>query len=75
MVFRLRDQLHVFGSPRRNNKAEPFIRILHENNFELYRFRKMGRSFEDCEKMFSWETECSMGRHGFMNDKITRKTS
>lgn len=39
-----------FGSHQANGMAKHFIRFLGDNGFELSRFKKMLRRFEECEK-------------------------
>lgn len=54
--------------------VDRLIRMFHDKEFELSTFREMVRSFEDCEKMLSRETETRVEKNRFIEDELNVKS-
>lgn len=70
VICEICDHLGTFGSNLGHSMAEQLILILHDEDFELSRFKDMVRLFEYCENILSRETENLVEKDGSMKDEI-----
>lgn len=71
VIYGICGLLNKMASEQGKNVAKDVIKMLYNEYFDVSRYREVMKSFEDCEKMLSRETEKRVEENRFMKQEMS----